>query len=425
MMTSRGRTGEDVHGKHGWFKPGKRSYARLLESDAVQLLAKTFSDKDRPGRLYQFQHFLEINKLDPDEALGLSEAEVKKCVKRACLTKQQEDHYAAARNLFYIVRRFFELNGKEIRFNRTEKKMLLKRKPKKIAKQHIPTREEIYRMADAFPNRNSRQHTRGKAMILSLWQSGVRSSCLCSWVYGMFKDQLWPQVKIPVTIKVVANRPDGVTDCAEDTKLSSYNVGYYYTFLHEEAALALRDYLNERIADGWQPEDSNPVFVTEASMTKGDPIDAQHVIGVVKTAAEQVGIDPDSIWTHCLRKAFRKTLYRGGVDPDCAEGLMGHKLPGSKGSYFDYHDASFVADEYMRGFWQRIGIDRIRGLEDEIGELRKEREKRQQLETKITELKQRLNGLTKPKKTIDTTMTQLLEDPEVQEVLKKKLKDIL
>ena len=71
-MTSRGRMGEDVHGKHGWFKPGKRSYARLLESDAVQLLAKTFSDKDRPGRLYQFQHFLEINKLDPEEALGLS-----------------------------------------------------------------------------------------------------------------------------------------------------------------------------------------------------------------------------------------------------------------------------------------------------------------------------------------------------------------
>jgi hypothetical protein len=148
----------------------------------------------------------------------------------------------------------------------------------------------------------------------------------------------------------------------------------------------LKGYLNERIADGWQPEDSDPVFVTEASMTKGDPLNAKHVIGIVKTAAEQIGIDPDSIWTHCLRKSFRKTLYRGGVDPDCAEGLMGHKLPGSRVSYFDYHDPKFAAEEYMRGFWQRIAIDRIRDLEDEIGELRKEREKREQLEAKVKEL---------------------------------------
>jgi len=43
----------------------------------------------------------------------------------------------------------------------------------------------------------------------------------------------------------------------------------------------------------------------------------------------------------------------------------------------------------------------------------------------IKQLTQRLNGLTKPKKTIDTVMSKLLEDPEVQELLRKKLTDIL
>jgi len=134
----------------------------------------------------------------------------------------------------------------------------------------------------------------------------------------------------------------------------------------------------------------------------------------------------EQLWPHArVPVTIRVVANRPEGVTDCAEGLMGHKLPGSRGSYFDYHDANFAAEEYMRGFWQRIAIDRIRDLEDEIGELRKEKEKRKELEVKVTVLKQRLNGLTKPKKTIDTVMTSLLEDPEVQDLLKKKLKDLL
>lgn len=416
--------GRHEHSEHGWFPSGERSYARLLKSDAVQMLAKSYPSTSRVGNLYQLQHFLEFNKLGPEEILELDNKEIKRCIRRAVLAKNAEKHYASARRLFYVVRRFFELNGKELNFSRTEKRSLLQRKPKKIARQFIPTREDIYRMVDAVADKGSRQQTRARALLLCLWQSGVRASCLCSWTYGIFKDQLWPNIHVPMQIKVVANRPEGVVNCAEDTKLSSYNVGYYYTFLHKEAGEALKTYLEERMQDGWQPKPGDVVFVTEGTVKKGDPLTAQHLVGIVKRAADQIGIDPDSIWTHCLRKAFRKTLYRGGVDPDVAKALMGHKLPASRGSYFDYNDVEFAAHKYMCGFWSRIKVDRIRELEDEMGELRKERQQRERLEAKMAELKQRLNGLTKANAPIDKTMTRLVEDPEFKKFLEKKIREV-
>lgn len=384
--------GNYEHGEHGWFKSRPRSYEPLLKSEAVKLLMQSYPLSSRPSNLYQLQHFLEINKLGPEEALSLSNGEIKKCVRKALLSKTSQGSYAAARRMFYVVRRFLELNDKEVSFNRTERKVLLRRIPKKIGKQHIPTREEIYRMIDAVPRKDVRQQSRARALILCLWQSGVRASCLCTWTYGMFKKQLYPEVKTLVKIKVVAHRLEGVTDCAQDSKLSSYNVGYYWTFLHDEAAQALRDYLDERKASGWQPKDEDPIFVTEGTVSRDQPLDATHLLGVVKSCAQQIGLAPDTVWTHCLRKAFRKSLYRGGVDGDVAEALMGHKLPGSRGSYFDYHDVKFAADEYKRGFWARVDIDRLRDLEDEIGGLKKERERNQQLEARVTDLKARLNG---------------------------------
>jgi len=369
-------------GLHGWFKPGERSYAPLLKSAAVDLLAKSYPPTAMPGQLYLFKYFLELNKVGPEELLGWGDVEIKQAVRRACLQKNSEEKFASARRVFYVVNRFLELNNKAVTFNRSERRQLFKRRAKKISRQHIPTKEEIYRMADSFPNKGLRQKARGKAIILCLWQSGVRASCLCSWLYGMFKDQLYPEIQVPVRIKVVAYRQKGVTNCGVDTKLSAYNVSYYYTFLHREGAEALRSYIGERRADGWQPEDSSPIFVTEGTASINKPLTGQHLVEIVKNAAKQIGIKPDTVWTHCLRKAFRKTLYRSGLDPDVAEALMGHKLAASRGSYFDYHDESFAAEQYKRGSWGRITADTVMRHSEKIAEL----------ERKNAELKQRLNG---------------------------------
>jgi len=307
---------------------------------------------------------------------------------KAVAKKQGEKSYAAARRMFYVTRRFLELNGRELIFNKTQRKLLLKREPKKSSREHVPTREEIYRMADSFPDKGPIQKARGKAVVLCLWQSGVRANCLCSWTYGIFKNQLYPEPKSIVSIKVVANREPGVNDCAVDSKLSSYSVNYYYTFLAKEAVDALRGYLEERKKQGWTPKDSDPVFATYGTVktNNGKPLNPQHVIEIVKNAAHQVGIPRESTWTHLLRKAFRKTLYGSGVDPDVAEALMGHKLGASKTSYFDYHDVEFAKKEYAKGNWMPISIAKFEALEEKITELRKAQDDNAGLQSRVKKL---------------------------------------
>jgi integrase len=372
---------------HGCFQSGAHSYEGLLESPSVQLLNQTFTPTSKAGYLYQFKHFLDLNNLTPESLLNLNDKEIQQAVMKAVAHKQAEKSYAAARRMFYVARRFLELNGRELIFNKTQRKLLLKREPKKISREHVPTREEIYRMADSFPDKGPIQKARGKALILCLWQSGVRANCLCSWTYGIFKNQLYPEPKVIVSIKVVANRESGVYDCAVDAKLSAYSVNYYYTFLAKEAVEALREYLEERKKEGWTPKDSDPVFVTYGTVkeSNGKPLNPQHVIEIVKNAASQIDIPRESTWTHLLRKAFRKTLYGSGVDPDVAEALMGHKLGASKTSYFDYHDVEFVKKEYAKGNWMRISIAKIEAMEEEITELRKLNEKVAKLEKEIME----------------------------------------
>ena len=95
-------------------------------------------------------------------------------------------------------------------------------------------------------------------------------------------------------------------------------------------------------------------------------------------------------------KTLKETLIRikeeGGINA-VAEALMGHKLPGSRGAYFDYHDLRFAADEYMRGFWNRIDIDRIRELEEEVGKLRTAKEQVPQKDLEIQKLKLQVESL--------------------------------
>jgi site-specific recombinase XerD len=383
---------EREHNEYGWFKPGPRSYGPLLKCDAVRLLWDSYGEdsKTRVPAIYQLKHFLDFNSLGPEELLELSDDAIKAAIRRAVIKKNSNGTHSAARLMFYTIRRFLELNGRDISFSRNEKKILLKKMPNKIIKQYIPDGEDIYRMVDAYPRKNLTQWLRGKAILLSLWQSGVRAGCLCSWTFGIFQEQLYPLVKVPVRIKVVAKRPEGLYDVAEDTKLSSYAVNYYFTFLHKEAADALREYLDTRMSEGWKPSPSDPVFVTEGNLeiTQGSPINPKHVIELVKSAAQQIGIDSSTIWTHCFRKAFRKTLYRAGLDPDVSESLMGHKLPASRGSYFDYHDVSFAEGEYMKAPWERLSVDRFRKLETQIA---KTQENGQTKDERISELETKLS----------------------------------
>ncbi len=69
---------------------------------------------------------------------------------------------------------------------------------------------------------------------------------------------------------------------------------------------------------------------------------------VVKMCAKRAGLDPKTIWTHTIRKSFRKIVRQAPIDDDDKEQLMGHVIPGSREAYFDRHDLSLIMEAYQK-----------------------------------------------------------------------------
>ncbi|MCR3907095.1 MAG: tyrosine-type recombinase/integrase [Tenericutes bacterium] len=374
------------HDEHGWFKPSPRSYEELLKDEKVQQFADSYSTSNKSGYLYAFQHYLNINNLTPSEVLELTDEKLKATVIKACQDKIKDGKYASAKKSFYAVKRFVELNGKDLLLTNGMKELVFKWKPDKVLIQHIPSKSEIYRAVDSVVKKDEVQKLRAKAILLCLYQSGVRGSCLCSFRFGLLKNKLYPNInEVPAEIKVVSHRPKGVYDVAVDTKLGSYRLPHYFTYLGIEALTALKDYLEARVKyDNWVPKDSDYIFVTSGTVSRGKPLNVKHLNEVVKTAFSQLDISKSKIWTHLMRKAFRMTLYKGGVDKDTAEVLMGHKLPGSKASYFDSGDTTYLRDEYSKADFGRFPVKELEAKISELQESKQEDlEKIQNLEKKL------------------------------------------
>lgn len=128
------------------------------------------------------------------------------------------------------------------------------------------------------------------------------------------------------------------------------------TFLQRDATEALRLYLDSRIHHGWTHKDNDPVFVTESTASRGEPLSTGNIWEVIKEVSPAAGIDPHGIWSRLLRKAFRKVLNQSDIDEDTKEAIMGHELPGSRDNYFDSHDHDEIAAKYMRCQFDRAAV---------------------------------------------------------------------
>jgi integrase/recombinase XerD len=350
-------------GKHGWFISTPPSYLPLLNFQCVKDWIELYSSrKTRKNYLGYLNMIVNFTKLNPEELLRLDGGEAKRLILRCARWKVQEGRPEQGRLILAVAKSFFSAHDRELRFKRGER---IRAPKKKIIHEIIPNKYEVYRMADHAGS------LRDKAIILCLWQSGVRASCICRWTYGLVRGYLYPEVKAPVYLKITNQM---------DTKLSGYGLPYYYTFLQREAAEALREYLDWRMVKGWKPSEDDLIFVTQRGMSKNRPLDYWNIRLIVKEAARKAGFNPKNIWAHCLRKAFRKILYTSGLDPDFAETLMGHKLPASRGNYFDFHDIDELANQYMKCSFAQDLPSRMNRLDERI----------RQLETENLSLKEQL-----------------------------------
>jgi len=301
--------------------------------------------------LRTFHFFVEHAGIMPDDLLKLEPKEAKRLLVKVTRSVRDEGKSGWAWNMTKSVKSFYRHHGVELKLRRTERIRVMR---KRVDVEIIPNKKQLYKMADLAGS------PRDRAIVLCLWQSGVRVGCLTRWNLSLVNDFLFPTdgpIKIPVFLKITES---------VDTKLRGNDIGCYYTFLGREAAEALRDYLEWRMNDGEKLSPETPLFVSHATTVKGKRLRAGAVRQIVKRCARDVGLDPKGVWPHCLRKAFRKVLNNSDIDDETREALMGHKLPGSRGSYLDSHDVDEIARKYSRCDFSRPGATLLEDVRKEM-----------------------------------------------------------
>jgi len=341
--------------------PGPHSFEPLMKDPLVSRWIRSYqSPKTREDYARALDIVLKRTGLGPRGLLDLELGEARQRVMDIVRDYLQEKKYAIARQMQTAVKSFFEFHDKQLAFKRAER---IKKIRKKIAIEVIPSKEQVYAMANYIKKLDSPDRIRTRAIILCLYQSGVRVGCLCKWTAGMVRGQLYPTIRVPVYLKITNQM---------DTKLSGYGLDYYYTFLQREAAEALRDYIDWREKNIGETKDRDLLFGPARKFAKNKHTEPDRILALVKAAARSIGLDPKSVWTHTLRKSFRKVLNATpDLDEDTKEALMGHSLPGSRGNYFDLHDLDEIAGKYLKAnFGPETGNGRLRVVEGELGTLR-------------------------------------------------------
>jgi integrase/recombinase XerD len=254
------------------------------------------------------------------------------------------DNSSVANTIMVALKSFYRnKNGEALPFDSAKGgKHYFHVKLKKAAIEHIPNKQEMYQIIDMASS------LRDKAILLFLFQSGVRVNVIQHLKLKHVVDQL---DKDMIALKIT---PD------LDFKLRSRDIPFYYTFLNGEGVETLRRYV--ALAHEQHRLDS-PLFSTSSH----EPISQSYVLRIVKNSCRKSGLDQTTIWTHSIRKAFRKIVRQADIDDDSKEQLMGHVLRGSRQSYYDSKDVETIQKEYQRcSFAREVPKSEVSKLKEQL-----------------------------------------------------------
>jgi integrase len=326
-----------------------REGVKAWKSDynAVQNLLRhlrryTQSTSTRSVYLRILYRFCKHTEYDPDQLVALPPKQVNELIMDFVDELGEQDYSKAYLNS--IIRRlqtFFRTN--EYEGLKVQPYFLPARYRKK--KEYIPTKDELYRIADGAGS------ARNRALLLSLFSSGLRISTLCALNYEDVRDDVENGkeiIKIPVYPEMKERVPDA---CKGNIP--------YCTFICAEAAQVLNAFLRERKEKFVEIKPEEPLFCSDWTLWKKAermlhrPA-PQTVNKIIKTAARRAGIEQwEHISAHCLRKAFESVLREptvdgGRMDMSTQQFLFGHILPGSQDVYYDKEKVEYHRAEYAK-----------------------------------------------------------------------------
>jgi integrase len=361
---------------HGYFVSAPKVFEPLLKDDSVQKWISKLKEKagwraTMPGFLRTLYKFSEYCGKSPSElvASALGEQTVvqpEEIVPTSLEARQVTQKFVnemlnsgkreSARYARACLTSFFKANGVSLQLDPISKFT------KKT--EVIPTKEQVYAMADYTSS------LRGRAIILCIYQSGLGVTPLRNLNYGHIKGQI-EKNRVPIRVYVTSEIAKKILPVA------------YYTFFGAEACEALSTYLNERKRrikrmreQGKKVKEltsSSPLFTSEGkNVPFGGRMAISSIWRITKNSAEKAGLEKESVWPNCLRKAFEAELDRSPLDRDTKQFLMGHPLPGKK------YDINEIEQKYLMCNLNRKKLDRLTVIKEFVRSLGIE-----EIETKI------------------------------------------
>jgi len=322
-----------------------------LDSDPlVQDWLNSYESKEtRYTYLSQFRHFITEIGLSPQEYLDLDINKSRSILVAKIREYRDQERHSKAKATADAVRAFMKYHYKPIQLRRQDVPRRI-RKKLNSGLEHVPTEDEIYGMVEAS------NKERNKALIMVLFQSGIRVNALRRLTLGMLRPYLYPEIDAPIPLQITSDI---------DTKLRSSEISYYYTFIARDGAEYLKNYTDQ--------------LMDEPDECRLFGLDNSRICQIIKRLAKKIGIDPKTVWTHLLRKSFRKVLNRSTLDEDTKEAIMGHRLAGSRGNYFDHADLNEIRSKYARLDFRNQNVE-VRELQRE---LERESQIRRMLESQL------------------------------------------
>lgn len=311
--------------------------------DHMQRFTKSESSKEI--YLNGLRRFCEWSGRNPDELVHLPKYKAEK------LVQNYADHLAAkdsskayVNSIIKRLKTFFRINGFTDNSKLNVHSYFVPTRYRKLP-EYVPTKTEVLAMADAAGSR------RDRAIILTLWSSGLRVSTLCSLNFGDLAEEL-ERGELYIMISVFPSMKNRVLDACKGQIP-------YYTFICPQAGEALRNYLTERRTKFGEIEFDDPLFHSNWSLWAREErskrrLGRRAVELIVKRAAKFTRIQQwKYITPHSLRKACElilrsPTINSGRLDKGTQEFFMGHILQGVQDVYYDKTKVNFHREEYAK-----------------------------------------------------------------------------
>jgi len=185
-------------------------------------------------------------------------------------------------------------------------------KPRVVNERMILSNMDVKRLVDHAST------VRDRAIILTMFQSGIDVSTLCSLKYGDVAEGL---AKNEHPLRLNLYRPKTGTE--------------YYTFIGRDAVESIRAYLNDLKAKGIKIASNTPLFLKASHKTlKCEGLTPNLVQNMLREVAVKSGLvdenlngkDFNPLSPHALRESFGSIMTNKGVPDTIVDFWLGHEI---------------------------------------------------------------------------------------------------